>query len=270
MNLSKEKWKEIGIVIGKIVVLLLVAVLSFTKIAEYATSVEMHADTIEMLDDKKITAIGLTTAVTVVSTAISTLPNDTASPIANQLSEFASILFIVICVLYFEKFLLTTIGYISFCVLIPIGCILGCIYVLWNRTWLKELAVKLTVFGLIISLIIPTGAKVTMMIEDTFEESITQTFASVDEISDEAEKTTTNEDSNGFMEFISGVGNAMNDFFEGVKNVLNVFIDAIAVLVITACIIPIVVLFFFVWITKLILGIDIDVSRKQKKIAENN
>ena len=38
---------------------------------------------------------------------------------------------------------------------------------------------------------------------------------------------------------------------------------ALAVLLVTSCVIPILVLAFFVWITKLILGINLDLPRKK-------
>lgn len=254
-------------VIKKIIIvciLLIVAVLSFAVVSKYATSPKMQSSTIETLDDKKCTALGLTASVTVTSTAISAIPGDAATPIADQIAKLTTPLLIVVCAIHLEKFLLTTLGYISFKALIPISCILLSIYTLCEKEVLKKLAIKLSVFAVAIFLIIPMSVKVTNLIEAAFDESITQTFETVDEISEEAEKSSENEDSNSFLDFISGIGDEVSKFAENTKNVLSIFIDAIAILIITTCVIPIAVIFFFIWIIKLFFGINIDVSKMKK------
>ena len=47
------------------------------------------------------------------------------------------------------------------------------------------------------------------------------------------------------------------ELVESVKNALSVFIDAVAVLIITTCIIPVAVILFFVWLIKMLFGIEI-------------
>ena len=247
------------------IALLLIAVLSVTVAAKYATSPSVHASTIEVLDEKKLTALGLTPSVTVTSAAISAIPGDAATPIAEQISELTTPLLIVVCAIYLEKFLLTTMGYISFDFLIPIACVLLCIYTFCKKDILKMLAIKLSVFAIAISLIIPVSVKVSTLIEATFEESISKTFKTVNEISEEAEETSDDgENSNGFLGFLSEIGDKVTQLGESAKNALSVFIDAIAVLIITTCVIPIAVIFFFVWIIKIIFQVNIDVSSAHK------
>ena len=136
------------------------------------------------------------------------------------------------------------------------------------------LALKLSVFAIVISLIIPVSVKVSTLIEATFEESISKTFETVNEISEEAEETSDDEeDANGFLGFLSEIGDKVTQLGESAKNALSVFIDAIAVLIITTCVIPIAVIFFFVWIIKMIFQVNLDVSNAQKiftkKISKN-
>ena len=93
----------------------------------------------------------LTAGVAATSTAISALPGDAATPIAEQVSELTSPLLIVVCAIYLEKFLLTTIGYVSFKFLIPFACLLGAVYLFSSREAVRVLAVKLGVFAMAIS-----------------------------------------------------------------------------------------------------------------------
>jgi hypothetical protein len=118
---------------------------------------------------------------------------------------------------------------------------------------------KIGVFALAISVVIPASVKMTGLIEKTFEESIAQTYESADVITDEAEKSSEEEDSNRFAAFLKGIGDSVSDLAQSAKNALSIFIDAIAVLIITTCVIPILVILFFLWIIKLIFGIRINI-----------
>ena len=248
-----------------ITALIIIAVLSVTVVSKYATSTKTHANTIKVLDEKKLTALGLTASVTVTSTALSAIPGDAATPIAEQVSELTTPLLIVVCAIYLEKFLLTTLGYISFDFLIPAACALLSVYILCKKEIWKTLAIRLSVFAIAIAVIIPVSVKVTTLIEATFEESISQTFETIDEISEEAEKTS-EEDSNSFSNFLSQIGEKVTKLGESAKNALSIFIDAIAVLIITTCVIPVAVIFFFLWLIKLVFEINIDVSNVKKSI----
>ena len=250
------EYKNLYIKLGGLAVLLIIALLSMTVISDFATSTEVHIETIEALDEKKMTALALTASVTAVSAAISAIPGDVATPIAEQVSELTSPLLIIVCAIYLEKFLLTTLGYVSFDLLIPIACMLVGIYLFWRNETLKMLAIKLTIFAFAIVWIIPTSVKVTGLIESTFEQSIEQTYGIINEISEEAQQSA-EEETEGFFAFLSGVGDGAADLVERAKNALSVFIDAVAVLIITTCVIPVAVLLFFLWLIKMFFGLDL-------------
>lgn len=241
-----------------IALLALIAILSITVISDYASSVETHSASIATLDEKKTTAMGLTTAVAVTSTAITAIPGDVATPIATQVSELTTPLLIVICAIYLEKFLLTITGYISFTYLIPIACLCAVLYILLRKEIWKTLSIKLTIFALAIFLIVPASVKITKLVEATFQESINQTIESAQKIEEEAQNTN-QEDSNALLDFIGGIGEGITSLVDNAKNALGIFVDAIAVLIITSCIIPVLVMFVFVWAIKYILGANINI-----------
>lgn len=263
----KEKMTSKNIVIA--VLLLVVALLSFTVISKYATSAETHSSSIALLDEKKVTAMELTAGVAATSTAISALPGDAATPIAEQVADLTSPLLLVICAIYLEKFLLTTIGFISFKILIPVACVLGAIYLFASKEALRTFSLKLAIFAVAISVAIPASVGVSKLIESTFKETINQTYENADVVTEEAEKSNeenSEEKSNKFMNFLKGLGDEVTDLAHSAKNALSVFIDAIAVLLITTCVIPILVIFFFLWIIKLIFGLNIDLAAARRWI----
>ena len=263
----KEKMTSKNIVIA--VLLLVVALLSFTVISKYATSAETHSSSIALLDEKKVTAMELTAGVAATSTAISALPGDAATPIAEQVADLTSPLLLVICAIYLEKFLLTTIGFISFKILIPVACVLGAIYLFASKEALRTFSLKLAIFAVAISVAIPASVGASKLIESTFKETINQTYENADVVTEEAEKSNkenSEEKSNKFMNFLKGLGDEVTDLAHSAKNALSVFIDAIAVLLITTCVIPILVIFFFLWIIKLIFGLNIDLAAARRWI----
>ncbi|MEE0966412.1 MAG: hypothetical protein U0L85_05105 [Bacilli bacterium] len=252
-----------------ILVLFLVAVVSMTKVADWASSTSTHAVSIASLDEKKTTAMGLTTAVAVTSSAITAIPGDVATPIADQVSELTTPLLIVICAIYLEKFLLTITGFVSFTYLIPVACALAGVYVLTQREFFRISAIKLTIFAVVIFALVPTSVKITNLIEDTFQQSINQTLELTEQIEDEAQNSSEDEAS-GFLGFLQSIGNGVTDIVDNAKKALSVFVDAVAVLIITSCVIPIAVLVIFVWCIKFILGADINVSHVKNVISNKS
>ena len=108
----------------KAVLLILAALLSAFVLSKYAASPEFHQKTIEALDEKRTTVMELTAASTAASAAITLLPGDTATPIAEKLIDLSSYFLLVICAIYLEKYLVTMTGYAAFAVLIPLACVL--------------------------------------------------------------------------------------------------------------------------------------------------
>lgn len=248
--------------------LVIVSLLSIFLLTRIATSQTIHAPTIKVLDEKKMEVAALTTATAGTAAAISAVPGDATTPIANQLTELSSYLLIVICAIFLEKFLITTTGFLTFSLLIPLSCILLIVYLYKRNEVLKRLAIKLTVFGIAIFMIIPVSIQVSNLVDKTFKTS--DIVESVTEKSKDAEKSAKSVPSEnvGFSEALSGIKETISDFTVGVaekaKNVVSDCIDAIAALIVTACVIPIAVMFFFMWITKIVFGIDIRIPKKEK------
>ena len=252
------------------VVLLIVALVSIFGISKIASSVEFHKKTIKSLDDKKIIVMELTAATVGSATAIAAIPGDATLPLVNQIMDLSGYLIIVIGVIFFEKILLTLTGYITFTFLIPIACLLYGIYIYVRKDSLRNLSLKLAMFGIIIFMIVPISVKISNLIEESYKATINQTIEEANELQNDVEdQEATSEEENGLWNkitsavsnVVSSIGNAFSELIEKGKQLLSNFIDAIAVLLITTCVIPIAVLFFIVWIVKIIFDITIPVKK---------
>lgn len=282
--MENEKQKKILFALIPIVI----ALLSFFVIARFTSSTEFNAKTIQSLDDKKTTVMELAAASTATSAAITLIPGDVGTPIANKLADLSSYFLIVLCAIYLEKYLVTITGYAAFKILVPIACVFFSGYLLWRKEILRVVAQKFLLFGLAVYLVIPASVKVADMIETTYASSIESTIETAKQTTDEIESETgesgqvddksSNEKSQSDSDsdskenaggFFSGLFNKVQEGVStataNVENVLNNFIEALAILLVTSCLIPILVLIFFVWLVKMLLGLNIDIPTSVRK-----
>ena len=267
--------------IVSILIPLLCALLSFCVIAKYTSSptMKINAHAIQSLDDKKTTALELTAAATAASAAITLIPGDAGTPIADKLADLSSYFLIVVCAIYLEKYLVTITGLAAFKLLIPIGCILLSLCFGFKKDLGRTIACKLVLFGLAVYLVVPVSVRVADLIDATYGASMENTIASAkqatDEIKGEADtqsQGSSSSDDGGKSSFWSGLVDKVENTVTGAKvnleNTLNRFIEAIAVMLVTSCVIPILVLLFFVWLVKLVLGVNITLPQIGKKKKE--
>ena len=282
--MENEKQKKILFALIPIVI----ALLSFFVIARFTSSTEFNAKTIQSLDDKKTTVMELAAASTAASAAITLIPGDVGTPIANKLADLSSYFLMVLCAIYLEKYLVTITGYAAFKILVPIACVFFSGYLLWRKEILRVVAQKFLLFGLAVYLVIPASVKVADMIETTYASSIESTIETAKQTTDEIESETgesgqvddksSNEKSQSDSDsdskenaggFFSGLFNKVQEGVStataNVENVLNNFIEALAILLVTSCLIPILVLIFFVWLVKMLLGLNIDIPTSVRK-----
>lgn len=264
-----------------IVMLVVVALISAFPLRAHFSDPTAYAHTVERLDDKRNVVLGLTAAATGASAAITAIPDDTGTPIAERLMDLSGDLAIVLIAIYIEKYLLTIFGFTAFGILIPVACALLVAVVLTRRRsqiWvtLGGVATKLILMGIVLVITVPASVAVTDMIERTYDLSI-----STEEISEEV---AAGEDSAGeagdaeeamgnpFVDawnFLSSVpellGNAASDLTDELLNSVSDLIDGFAVLILTTCVVPIGVLAFFLWAANLVTGIDVSGAMRMLK-----
>ena len=289
------------------VALVALALVSAFFVADWASKPENHATSIESLDNKAETVTGLAAASTAAAGALSLLPGDAGTPIAQKLVDLSSDFLIVMAAIYLEKYLLTLFGIAAFRILVPIAlaCFVGAIWLPWGwRESFGRLGTKMLLFGIAVALVVPASIYVSDMIERTYSADIERTRAMATELAEtdttvlesiqkagqeEAteEQPTTEEEAGeatvldmlgswfsnvgqSAAEAASSAGAAVSgavdtlsgaavDFVDQAKNTLNGLIEALAVLIVTNCVIPILVLLFFVWIVNMILGTSFSV-----------
>ena len=269
----KENEKSNKIIITSIFVVF--SLLSIFVISPWVSNPKFHSKTIETLDNKKMQVAGWTTGTVGAATVLALVPGDATTPLANQILQISSYFFIVIGALFLEKILLTLTGYIAFTFLIPISCLLFIIYLFYNNDALKRIAIRLTVFGLAIFLVVPTSIKISNVIESTYKTTINQSIEEVESTSKSATKES--EGLGGItskiQEGISSIGTGVSKVIKKGEKMLSDLIDPLAVSIITTCIIPILVFLCFGWIIKIIFNLNLSSIKYNniiKQINKNN
>ena len=249
---------------------------------KYATLPEKHAETIEALDEKQKTVLELTAAATLTSTMLTMLPGDTATPIADKLADISSYLLLVMCAIFLEKYLITVTGFVAFRILIPLACLSGILFLVSKRTWFAQMALRFFLFGIMIYAAVPASVKVSDMIETTYQAQIDQTMRlakdtseMIDQQVDQISKADLEESSVSDKNFLDRtkdlISNVQQSVAGAVKQITEVpeqlletardylthFMEAVAVMIITSCVIPVLVLLFFYWMVKMFLSMDL-------------
>ena len=240
--------RMIGIRIICVAAAVILALASIFGVAKLTTDPAFYQKSIAALEEKQETVLELTAA----STA--------------ALADLSGYFLIVLCAIFLEKYLLTITAGAAFKVLIPAACAAFATAALFPhlRRTAGALAWKLALFSVAILLVIPVGIRVSDLIEDTYQASIAATIQEAKEATDTIQSSQ-NEGSATEQSGISGFFSKVTDSITGaaagavekLRNVLNRFLEALAVMLVTTCLIPILVLLFFVWLVKLVLGVEL-------------
>ena len=224
--------------------LAVIAVLSFVILGNKFTDPACYQGLNESIEKKQSDTLLLTTTVTVASAAITILPGDIATPIAEKLSDFTHYFLISLCVLFSEKYILPLVGFAVFKILVPLVCFLFALRLFVpGKEIISKIAVKVLLFSVILLVAIPVSIKASDYIYSIYESSITETIDKTNALTEDLSVFSADEEGTTFLERASDL----------VKNLS----EALAVTVVTACIIPLLVLVFFIWLAKVLFGLDV-------------
>ena len=261
-------WKRI---VAFILILVLIGC-SVTILGKTFTNPQTYSKTIQSIDEKKITVLGVSAAIAGSSTLLASIPDDATTPVANELMDLSSYLLIVVCILVLEKSLLTVFGAVSCYVLLPIAGFFSLAFIIKKKQALLSWAIKLAVLAIALLAIVPAAMKISDYIYEVNQVKIEQQVDTVIQQSDPETETPSQADNNSWWDKLwNNVSNAVDKAVEAVtdaaqealekgKAALNKFTDAVAVFVIAYCAIPIFVIFLFLWLLKILFGININVK----------
>ena len=261
MDILKD-WKRLLLHVALPVV---VALLSIFALSPFFSDPNTYAWALDYLGDKQTYVTGLMAGSTAAALATTTF-----AAISAKLADLAMGFALVLGAIILEKFLLVIIAKAVFTLVIPIICALHIADQFIPQEAIGQIVRKLAIFSIAIMLVIPATVLVSKTIDETYTSLLTVTAeASSTEAAGEA--VPAEEQGNWWedpLKSLQGVADAAGSQLaalqEQAQTVLNDFVTTLAVQIVTTCIMPILILVFFLWLIKLILGVDVPMPKARQ------
>ncbi len=247
-----------------VAIIIIIGIVSASAMAEHFSSPETYVKTIESLDEKRNNVLAMTASAAAISTGLTMIPGDVATPIADKMADLSSTFMIVLCAVFLEKYMLSFAGIAAFRILVPLACLLFAVFIFTKKDLFMRIAVKSIALGLCLVILIPASTWITGFIEKTYSISIEENIQETNETADILNENAS-EDESAVSKWLNTLKDGASGIIKKAENSLGNFIEAIAVLLITSCVIPILTLALFIWIINVFLQLDIRLPQKKLK-----
>lgn len=229
-------------------IFVLLAVVSFTVIAPWAADPDNHRHSIQQTDEKIATVMKLSGSAAASSATLSLLPGDMCTPLSEQLAELAKYFLLILSALYLEKFLLSLSGYIAFSFLVPAAFLLLGIAEISGHKKMRSTASRIALVGLTIFLVVPASVLLSDLVYRTQETKVENTIEAYDGLELEGEA------GGGFLNEITSI---TTDTIDRITSFLDNLLESLAVMIVTSCVIPLLVLLFLIWLVRVIFSANV-------------
>ena len=260
----------------RILILLLAAAISFFFAGGWVSDTKFIEHSMESVENNSHTVMKFSAATLSASLAISALPDDFATPLAESLADMNVYFVAILAILFLEKILIQYGIKLAFTLIIPWACIVGAAAIITNKSFLKNFAARLCAFGLVIAFVVPcsthitnyVAADLTAYVETTISET-EDSAAKLNEAmeSGEDDKTIFEKLSELFQVAINGISDFLLHFQNNIRKCLN----SIAILVLTNCLMPVLTFFALKWGMKETLNIALpNIPLKRRRHSEED
>ena len=260
----------------KILSLSLLAAISFFVATAKLPELKFVKDSLESVEDSSNTVMNFSAATLSASLALSALPDDFATPLADSLADMNIYFVAILVVLFLEKILIRYGITAAFALLIPLACFAGVLFVVTKRSLLKSLAIRLCVLALAVAFVVPCNTHITGLVasdltayvNDTIEETEGGAGKLHEAMEGGAEdKTVFEKLSDLFQTAIRDISDLMLHFQNTIRKCMN----SIAILILTNCLMPLLTLFVLKWILGEVFQIAIPMPpmKRHRNIASD-
>lgn len=245
-------------------VLIALALISFLVVGNMLKNPESFSGTIKVLDEKKDTVMALTGAAAASSAAITLIPGDAGTPIAEKLVDMSGYFMIILAAIFLEKWLVSVVGAVAFMALIPIGLIGLAVDLFLPQHAFRPIFLRVICFAVMMFLAVPTSVWLSQKVDDTYGTTIDEIIEEAEQKSAEVQEQAGDETSENVLEKIfNSVKGGVNGKIAEFRTILSRFVEVAAVLIVTSCVIPLAVMIFFIWLIRMLIGVKIDVPIMQ-------
>ena len=256
--------------VRNILILVLIGVFSFFVITSWLPDRGFIQDSLESVEESSNTVMKFSAATLSTSLAISALPDDFATPLADSLADMNIYFIAILVMLHFEQLLIRYGVKLAFAIAIPVACGFGILSILLKKELLKGIAARVAVLGLAVALVVPCSTHITNYIAADLTAYVENTIADTEDGGDKLneameggteEQTMFEKLSDLFQTAINDMSNLMTHFQNTIRKCMN----SIAILILTNCLMPIVNFFILKWILKETFHIALPMPQMRRK-----
>lgn len=256
--------------IRNILILVLIGVFSFFVITSWLPDRGFIKDSIESVEESSNTVMKFSAATLSTSLAISALPDDFATPLADSLADMNIYFIAILVMLHFEQLLIRYGVKLAFAIAIPAACGIGILAILLKKELLKGIAARVAVLGLAVALVVPCSTHITNYVAADLTAYVENTIADTEDGADKLneamdggteEQTIFEKLSDLFQTAINDMSNLLTHFQNTIRKCMN----SIAILILTNCLMPIVNFFILKWILKETFHIALPMPQMRRK-----
>ena len=260
----------------KILALVLAAALSIFVVAAKLPEAGFIQNSLESVENSSDTVMKFSAATLSASLAISALPDDFATPLADSLADMNIYFVAILVVLFLEKILIRYGIKAAFTILIPLACFAWIGSIAARKNFLNGLAVRLFALALALAFVVPCNTHLTGVVAADLTEYVNETIeetesgaGKLNEAMEDGgeEKTIFERLSDLFQTAVNGISDLMLHF----QNTIRRCINSIAILILTNCLMPLLTFFFLKWVLKELFQITfpaLPVKRRRSVGAE--
>lgn len=256
--------------VRNILILVLIGVFSFFVVTSWLPDRGFIKDSLESVEESSNTVMKFSAATLSTSLAISALPDDFATPLADSLADMNIYFIAILVMLHFEQLLIRYGVKLAFAIAIPAACGIGILSILLKKDLLKGIAARVAVLGLAVALVVPCSTHITNYVAADLTAYVEDTIADTEDGADKLneamddgteEQTIFEKLSDLFQTAINDMSNLMAHFQNTIRKCMN----SIAILILTNCLMPLVNFFILKWILKETFHIAIPMPQMRRK-----
>lgn len=254
----------------KILSLSLIAALSFFVATAKLPESDFVRQSLESVEASSDTVMKFSAATLSASLAISALPDDFATPLADSLADMNLYFVAILVVLFLEKILIRYGIKAAFQLLIPLACFAGVLFAATKKDILKGLAVRLCVLGLAVAFVVPCNTHITGVVASDLTAYVNETIEETENgagklheaMEDGAEdKSMFEKLSDLFQTAIRDISDLMLHFQNTIRRCMN----SIAILILTDCLMPLLTFFVLKWLLRELFQIAMPLTPPGKR-----
>lgn len=254
----------------KILSLSLIAALSFFVATAKLPESHFVRNSLESVEDSSNTVMKFSAATLSTSLAISALPDDFATPLADSLADMNTYFVAILVVLFLEKILIQYGIKAAFTILIPLACFTGILFIVTKRDILKSLAIRLCVLGLAVAFVVPCSTHITGIIASDLTEYVNDTIGETEDGAGKLnEAMAGGTEDQTIFEKLSGLFQTaihdISDLLLHFQNTIRRCMNSIAILILTNCLMPLLTFLILKWLLKELFQITLPMPPAKKR-----